>query len=58
MHFEQMKASNIDDLNVKIQKMISRLSDEVSPCESLVSKGSKARMKTDYSDMCSTHFDS
>ena len=54
-HFEQMKASNIDDLNSKIQRMISKLTEEVSPASSGITKGSKARMKTDYSDLSSTY---
>jgi hypothetical protein len=50
-----MKASNIDDLNSKIQRMISKLTEEVSPASSGITKGSKARMKTDYSDLSSNY---
>lgn len=59
-HIEKIKASNIDDLNIKIQKMINKLSQEVSPYNSNVgvNQASKLRLKTDYTDFTSTQYGS
>jgi hypothetical protein len=47
-HFEELKASNIDDLNFKIKKMISKLTIEDSPSLCREKPRNHQRLKTEH----------
>lgn len=47
-HFEELKASNIDDLNCKIKKLISKLTIEDSPSLCRDRPSHHQRLKTEY----------